>query len=303
MFPGADDGPDGAAESAACASVFDAYASFTERCGNDTHAREALGADGWDDPSGKSTFQATCAALAKRPGNGRTVAFWQRCERALKEGSCQDAQSIGDTCKRATGSLSDGDACASDDECASGNCSASSKSLSRCGVCKPAPGPGDPCGESVGACPSNLLCDRGICSRPGSRKRAELCDASAVCADGLVCEYASSAGHSQCQAGSRPETKPITVIGDPCEGSSCGAGFTCLDGACALQRAEAGDRCGPHWLCPAGYACRWDGSSSAGYCARAAKEGESCGTFTPCAAFLVCSSEGKCALPVQTCKE
>lgn len=305
MFPGAEDGPDGAAESAACATVFDAYIAFNDRCSVSAHHAFDL-ADG-PDPTAKPNFQAACAALAKRSGNGRTVAFWQACERTLRDATCEDTEAVRRACAGAHGGRADGASCASDDECSSGSCSAERHKAPgvesiACGVCRPVSRAGESCEKAP--CEEGAVCNtrENICVTLGSRAEYTYCTNDSECAEGLHCGWVGEPSEykpSVCLTGSR-SSYAATTTGDACNAKHvCGGYFTCVDGACAPARAAAGASCDAA-SCGAGYACKSTGAG--GRCAPAVGLGEDCSDH-PCAAFLVCSSvDKKCALPVQTCK-
>lgn len=305
-----EDGPDGTAEAAACGPVFDAYIAYADRCG--VYARDLVLGVSQPDPDARGYFQATCAAMAKRPGNGRTVAAWKRCEEALRKGDCADISEVWYACKEVPGTQKNGEPCASNDECASGSCSAKSDAkggdlVVACGVCQPMGVAGDTCGDRLPQCGRNLHCNHieGMCVELHSRGQDEPCSWPSECAEGLVCDYnpyAVGREHSFCKRG-RDTDSPISAAGDRCSDSAkCSHGLTCEDGACVVNRVDAGAVCGTA-LCPAGYSCAATKGGDDKRCRPPAGLGESCST-RPCAAFLTCSNtSSKCELPVPRCHE
>lgn len=305
-----DDGPDGTAEAAACGPVFDAYVAYADRCG--VFARDLVLGMSQPDPAAKGTFQATCAALAKRPGNGRTVAVWSRCEEALRKGDCKDVSAIWSACREVPGTQKNGEPCASNDVCASGSCSAESDTkggdiIVKCGVCQPMGVAGDSCGDGLAACGPNLHCNHveGMCVELHSRQQGDPCSFPSECAEGLVCEYdpyAVGREHQFCKRGATT-TSRTSAAGDRCsEREKCSYGLSCEDGACVVKRVDAGAVCGEA-LCPEGYACAKTKADDVRRCRPVAGLGESCDK-RPCAAFLTCNKgTGTCALPVPTCHD
>lgn len=303
-------GSDGTAEAAACGPVFDAYLAFADRCGGGNHgyvfsAAQRITAP---DPAAKATFQATCAALAKRRGDGHTVAMWKRCEEALRSATC-DRPTLWQACGAIAGGRKNGEACASNDECASRSCSAKDtegRDVVACGVCQPMGVEGDSCNDTSDhwpPCGEGLRCNHKefICVALHSRGQDEPCSHESECAEGLVCDYNSYVSRSFCKPG-RSATRPTFSAGDRCSVTfGCSAGLACEDGACVVKRAEAGAPCGEA-RCPSGYTCASSPGSDERRCRPAAQLGESC-SARPCAAFLVCSSSLKCVLPIQTCHE
>lgn len=305
-------GSDGSAEAAACGPVFDAYIAFADRCGY--HARggyifRPFPDTSEPDPAAKGNFQATCAALAKRRGDRHTVAMWKRCEETLRNSATCDGPGVWEACGAIAGGRKNGEACASNDECASRSCSAEDtggKKVVACGVCQPMGAAGDECGDSSGKlppCGEGLHCNHKerMCVELHSRGQDEACSHASECAEGLICDYDRYRSSSFCKPG-RTEASSTYAAGDRCSVTfGCSSGLTCQDGACVVNRAEAGGLCSGA-LCPSGYACARSKGDDERRCRPVAQLGESCST-RPCAAFLTCSESSKCVLPVQACHE
>jgi hypothetical protein len=69
------------------------------------------------------------------------------------------------------------------------------------------------------------------------------------------------------------------------------------------ERLEPGAVCAPSWECASGFVCRLNPGSSAGYCVKAAGEGESC-RDRPCGRLLKCGEGERCRLDdVLVCKK
>jgi hypothetical protein len=104
------------------------------------------------------------------------------------------------------------------------------------------------CNDATAPCPSDKVCDGGICKQPTC--------AGVTCPGGQVC--VAGACQDGCQFGAKPVSCPhgqVCRVGrcvDPCAGVTCAAGQVCEDGAClppCTCRA-----------CPTGKACTSDGS-------------------------------------------
>lgn len=110
-------------------------------------------------------------------------------------------------------------------------------------------------------CRSNLTCIDGSCLPTASRQLGESCIVSGECADGLVCGTTS-----QCfEAGPGVEGSPCTQAQD------CGEGLRCS------YRGLGG-------------LCETPGTLDIG---------EACAASSECAAPLLCSANGRCALPAE----
>jgi hypothetical protein len=186
-----------------------------------------------------------------------------------------------------------GQACAWDEQCASGYCARAADSL--CGKCDfvppgVEPQPGQPCTND--ACPQPLLCHEQICKRWPSEGEPCLEQGPTpgpfdFCGSGLQCvagscvtplffgdacnaaeDRCSTYSGLACQAGKCGLATPFHVEG-PCggyppSGAKCGAGDTCVyppdafedtPGQCQPTRSGFGAPCGATTDCPSGMAC------------------------------------------------
>jgi len=205
-----------------------------------------------------------CVGSFALRGTSRTVAQLEACTVATNRSTCaewldEDATALA-SCTAEPGSLSNGAACGSDAQCQSGHC----RSADDCGVCGPAPGPGDAC-SGADACAPGFGCTNGVCARV--KQAGDACDSRADCPNSLTC----NAGRCAAAKGAGE-----TCTDDACDGH---AGVNCVNDVCrTTQYAAPGQPCdlANGVDCAAGGFCRLSASGLQGTCVAPAKDGESC---------------------------
>lgn len=201
----------------------------------------------------------------------------------------------------ASGTLADGETCATDEQCRSGACDASAMPNACTGECAPRADLGEACGDpstTDGAtCDPSLVCvpnDSGgfVCAEQGSLEEGDACVRSistfTACAGGLLC--AGEQGNATCQA------VTFAQDGEDCSGDNtfCTSGTVCIDDTCTPPGGE-GDSCTATNLeCRIEHFCDTD----AGECTPTRGAGESCSSDSQCSGDLECSdSSNTCQQP------
>jgi hypothetical protein len=232
----------------------------------------------------------SCAAGTTAPGASVTPAQFGACARAFSQVACKDLMSGNFAPAACTikGSLANGKACGSADQCKSGYCGASS---SMCGTCGAIGAAGATCTSSDG-CESGLACNsKGVCATPAAAGGS--CTDMRDCAAGLACTSGTCA-------------QPVAA-GGTCTGGDCDqlAGAFCNPQTkiCeTIQTADAGQPCGlingGYVSCNAAGHCSIPQGQSQGTCQAHAADGASCDdTNGPsCLSPALCLN-GKCTLP------
>lgn len=228
-----------------CAHIYDAAASRGQRCGD-------------DDSLGRVDFLDICRLLLASPGFEGSTPAWDACATEWKDASCDDPPRCWPH-----GTLRGGAACGSHAQCLGGYCSTGSvpKDLT-CGVCEPAVGLGESCGDPKPApgCGSGLWCDATKhCAKSVSHTLGESCDRAA----GTFCRK------GQCVNG---VCTPPAGLGGACAEVGCVAAYGCVNGVCTEPPGE-GEACSTHF-CAAHLYC-----SQSKVCVRMTQRahGEACG--------------------------
>jgi len=178
------------------------------------------------------------AVLPDAPGVGRSAGDVIACADALSTMTCEELYAGGrDTaCPSIAGTLSDGEGCFSDLQCATGFCDRSGD----CGTCAPRLALGDGCEVANVGCDDDQTCTAPTMADPttctATAGEGESCSAAVVCRGNLYCHEGSCE-----QPGGD---------GDSCDGGdgSCNGllGLECSGGTCqtALTLADVGEACG-----------------------------------------------------------
>jgi hypothetical protein len=230
----------------------------------------------------------------------------------LQQDSCYNITAGGDSPAPAcdqilTGLQEEGQACDSDDHCASGLCDFSVDTGEACWSGECAAGmsmeptiraEGETCGEDNEYCDSGLACDTNeagdssICVAIDSRAEGSTCDSAVVCNAGLACIESTC---TELELGAE---------GDACDLQTtfCEAGLVCgfelaqtqLTGSC-MPPKDQGAECFQDVSCKAGLQC--DGvdqtTGSPGTCEDTLGEGEECDSNFDCQSGLTCQSDGQ----------
>lgn len=251
----------------ACERYVDAVSNMLSQCGS---SPEILGE--------RARFVAACTRDVAAPGSGTTPAFLDACAASL-EGKCTLRTP---ECATPPGTLADGAACATNDQCKSSRCGRGVDET--CGRCAPRKALGQPCDPKLNECVEGATCklegESTVCkATPPSLKEGERCgDGSSTtsCESGLTCDYA---GTQRC-------VKP-GQLGAECgdRKPKCDSSYQCAAGKCAEPPGE-GSACDlgatQGRLCKRGLTCDF----GAKRCVKVvyAKPGESCDLAkSPCA--------------------
>ncbi len=228
-----------------------------------------------------------CVGSFALAGTSQTVERLKACTSAKNRSTCAEWLNDDPTalaaCIAKSGSLPNGTGCGDDAQCQTGHCRLSDDY--DCGVCGPAPGPGDACSGGDG-CAAGLICSNLVCAQ--TKGAGEACNNRADCSNSLACND----GHC-----ASPRSAGENCTEDACDAH---AGLYCASGVCRkTQYAAPGQPCG--WAngidCAAGGFCRSTGSASQGTCVAPAKDGESCDDQQGprCLAWATCTG-GYCKL-------
>ena len=174
-----------------------------------------------DDINFRSGVQE-CVNFLALPGVGASIAQLDACITSLSP--CPGGSAIND-CFVRRGTLANGSACITTQQCQSGRCEGGGA----CGQCMPQAKVGDSCSENE--CAPDLVCDRSknpaTCAVPVIGGVGAPCGGSGInfCGAGLLC----SSTTSMC-------AKP-GALGDPCD-AGCAGKLACIGGVCAIPKAE-----------------------------------------------------------------
>ncbi len=268
-----------------CNSVATAACNKLEQC-----SAFAIKAAYGDAATCVKRLEMGCTASTTAPGAKVTAAQFGACADAYSKVDCTKLTGgmfLPDACT-VPGSLANGKACGSADQCQSGYCSSST---GICGTCGDRAAAGKACTSSDG-CQSGLVCNsKSVCAQPvaagGQCSDVRDCDAGLVCASGTC-------------------SQPVAV-GKACTGSDCDqlAGAFCnpQTKVCAsISVADAGQPCGivnnTFVGCGAAGHCTIPQGQTKGTCQAAAADGASCDPQNgpTCMAPAICVN-GKCTLP------
>jgi len=233
--PPEDAAPDATAEQAALASYADALCNLFGTC-----APYMLGYLYGDLQSCIDRYVAggRAAVLPQAPGVGRSPADVLACASAMSSMTCDElyAGARDTACPTIPGTLSEGDDCFSDLQCASGFCDR----LGDCGTCKARLALGDECEVANVGCPDDQKCTSPTIADPttctATAGEGESCSVTQVCRGNLHC----SNGTCEQPGGD----------GDSCDGSdgACNGllGLRCSGGTCKplATLADEGQPCG-----------------------------------------------------------
>ena len=142
-----------------------------------------------------------------------------------------------------------GIACAFDDQCEAGRCSASGDG---CGVCLTPRKLGEACGGPLDACARSATCTDGVCV---STKKV-VGQTCALGPGGLLPEDQKECDDElYCEASEVTDTSGICRAargkGEACSSlfAQCGSGLRCVDDTCVLGPGALGEPCGPYPGC------------------------------------------------------
>ncbi len=196
-------------------------------------------------------FDQFCARLVAAPGSGLSAASFQSCADKLAAIPCDQTTREVAECdfNNTKGSLADGAACASDFQCASGECRGGDVEDDdlQCGTCAPRGAVGAACGSGLPSCATGTTC------RITSGGSTGTCQALAT--EGQTCDDLngpSCGTQLQCDNATKKCTR-YPKAGAPCEGI-CAGSLRCIAKTCQLG-AEAGAACPTGSECSSGLSC------------------------------------------------
>lgn len=236
--------------------------------------------------------QLTCEPYTKTPGNSWSIERLRACTAAYNTGTCEDYFAPGGpkACQPQAGSLADGTACATGDQCKSAFCNTGT---SGCGTCVTPAKVGESC--TMKPCALGLSCASGKCAAPGG-SGASCGGTAAPCKTGFYC---AASGKCADVLGEGKTCDPFTAASgcDSLQGLFCNTTSRKCE---AYKLVNAGETCGTVMnstvLCSAGGTCSTGGATRK--CVAAAKDGEACGTTgggASCMSPAACTS-AKCAV-------
>lgn len=303
--------PETKTEAAACAEYASAYLGWVAKCGGSLS------------DAGQQHVEARraqyCTSLLSLPGVAATSDDMMDCARVYRSASCATTGSAAPKCNFKNGTLADGAACVTDEQCVSGSCE--TMPGSSCGACEPRTAIGGacsitaPCASGLTCSTTTMTCVEIVRNGPGGS-----CDwtEGQICEPGLDCEPTSKtckergaagaacssiapcASGLTCSAMSRTCVE-VTILreGEACDATSeaqCGVGLTC---------DPATRRCvGFAWVGPGGDCSAFGARCERGTCDRDTKtcpaviaDGQACGDPNAgvCDYFASCI-DGKCQM-------
>lgn len=241
-----------------------------------------------------------CAGELEAPGVVAKPADYLRCAQALDALSCDERLDITGTeatlpaCAFAKGTLTNGDACKADVQCAGGRCAIEDATKNACGVCAVAPAVvastrgdlGDTCDASQNPCKQSLACNLLQNKCVARLALGAPCSGNEYCSLDAYCS-------TTCKA--------LPTAGQPCpSGGECASGHSCVVSTMKCEKntyVEGGQKCDESAARPC-----YEGFCT-NVCSDYADEGAACGPGSSrCRAPFVCA-DGTCVdRAKQTCK-
>jgi hypothetical protein len=246
-----------------------------------------------DEKTCTERVQLTCEPYTRTPGNSWSIERLRACTAGYSGGTCEDYFAPGGPkgCQPQAGTLADGAACATGDQCKSAFCNAGTGG---CGTCVTPARSGESC-SAMKPCALGLSCASGRCAAPGGAGTP--CGAtSAPCKTGFYC---AASGSCAAVLGEGKTCDPFAPSSgcDGIQGLFCGTTSRKCE---AYKLANPGEACGTVMsatvLCAAAGTCGGTGANRK--CAAAARDGEACGPTgggASCMSPAACSSS-KCAV-------
>jgi hypothetical protein len=281
----------------------------------------------------EARFDTLCAAALTLPGVSLTDGTLEACVSAVKSSGCQILDQGAGPCAFGPGTLGAQASCITDDQCASGDCSAGAEAPDGgtvvCGTCAATVGLGQACGTGQ-SCGPDATCTSSN-GGPSTCVAVTSVGAGATCGPTTLCEaaglYCNASGQCTAQgaagapcdeenACTPPLVCPLTGttatcvspggVGASCsDDTDCTAGLACNDTThqCASATwVAAGQPCGGTALCLVGE-CTTTGNTDSGTCPTVIPDGQPCNpedSTTTCDTFAQCT-QGKCVLGYATC--
>lgn len=260
----------------------------------------------------KARLTTACVKQQALPGSGFTTAFLEGCATATRGAACRI--SILPACDP-VGTLADGAACVSDEQCKSTVCKRM-LSTDACGTCATFAPLGSACTKDS-ECAVDAYCDRTTmkCAArvisgvggPCDNSKGQRCDESGYCDDANVCRPRAQVGESclsaQCAGDLRCDsTRKCVAVktvgeGEACDGEllQCGPTYRCAAGKCRkVVLAKPGEDCSAEGQCERGE-CDWSGTRK---CPTVIPDGGACsiGSATTMCDYFAACKDGKCTM-------
>jgi hypothetical protein len=264
--------------------------SFTAYCRKLNECASALVKIGYSTVEECSKrFALSCKDAVKASGSGLTAATITACGAALPGATCEDVIYRKVTACNIKGTVGNGMACGTNEQCATGYCAQSDQA---CGVCSASVGAGSTC-MVTDDCEPGLVCsDDAHCVVPAA--------AGSICNDNQPCKYGLYCRNGSCANGaSAPGATCEPLLASSCnvlKGIFCDANTA----KCAnLGFAVNGDPCGnvasKFVFCAKGECVFPDATATEGVCGALADDGATCDATTFCETPARCIG-GKCKL-------
>jgi hypothetical protein len=270
----------------ACSAYLDAQVARANRCR--TSSSEVT----------NNEFKNYCSKLLSAPGMGLSPSRITQCATQLRDAGCERSESDITECnsRDVKGTLADDVACASDLQCASGNCKGGDIEDDglQCGKCAPSVAVGGTCGSGLrcvadavcvtrggtGGAPTTSTCVQRVVVNEGASCANESPDKRVECAPGLRCSFGTET----------PVCKKLLALGAACKTGECGGSLACIAGTCQVRGGE-GTTCEVGDECASGFTC----DRTAKKCTKIVEiaEGQSCATSTltqKCATGTYCKT-------------
>jgi hypothetical protein len=312
----------------ACSTYADAYRSYTQKCAAESSV--SISDTRW--PQLQDRMKAACTSALTLPGTAITPAALTVCANAIRGASCNTDSDDLPQCDFDKGTLADGAACTTGNQCQSGSCkkTATETGSTGCGVCQPRIAIGGDCSTDNSTCVTDARCDFTTkkCVAVVRNGVGGSCDSAKgeSCLSGLYCDFttkickergaagATCSSSAPCQTGLQcsATTKTCTAPTLAAEGQACGGttGVGCVSG---LRCDFTAQKCVKiTWVAPGGDCSVVGSMCEHGACNTTTKkcpvliaDGAACTSDRStgvCNDFASCI-DGKCLLPGQVvCK-
>jgi len=275
----------------------------------------------------KSRFRTLCTQALSYPGEGITANTLRDCI-AASGSQCRGTTGLA-ACLAQKGTLADGAACNSANQCLNGGCSTTTTvndagaTSTTCGTCNKAVAVGGAC-SPAGVCLVGAECVNSLCVADASVDVGGSCISAISCKPNLSCnggKCAALGAHNDKCVGSADCKDTLVCLngacaaGIPLGGDCTKAPFGCAQGVCegmtkkctTLSLVKPGDACGFINNGVVGCAkgnCNLVPNTAAGTCPAVIPDGQACtpGDKTKTCDFLAACLNGTCTLGSTICK-
>lgn len=217
-------------------------------------------------------IKSACLTAMQAPGTSVTPAVASSCADAYSSRACDALLDPAppQACRPSPGTLADGTACATDNQCQGAYC----KMNGKCGVCSKRAAAGSAC-ESSSDCDFDLTCVNKACVTYVSTAGGA-CDQTKPCRPPLTCRSGACAK----LLGAGAACDPMQISCDAVAGLFCNPTSKVCE---SVKLAKAGEPCGliggGYTLCSASGSCK--GALTGGTCLATAADGQACDSAGP----------------------